>query len=215
MNEESKRKPKIVAQWKGDRLAAPPRPPDTEDRLIEGALECLRLYGLRGATSRAIASASGVNLGAITYYFGSKDELVAAALLQTVRGWLAPALDILRTDMDPASRLVAAVAELQRTFTDARDMLPVYLEALVAASRNDTLLVGVRQLFAEVRSFLAAQLREQQEAGQLPAWVDPDAFAMLFVATADGIGLHAAFEPDAVQPDALASQAVQLLLASR
>ena len=215
MNEKSKPKPKIVARWKGDRLEAPTHSPATEDRLIDGALECLRLYGLRGTTSRAIAAASGVNLGAITYYFGSKDELVAAGLLQTVRGWLAPALDILRTDMDPASRLVAAVAELQTTFTDARDMLPVYLEALVAAPRNDTLLAGVRQLFAEVRSFLAAQLREQQEAGQLPPWVDPDAFAMLFVATADGIGLHAALEPDAVQPDALASQAVQLLLASR
>jgi hypothetical protein len=58
-------------------------------------------------------------------------------------------------------------------------------------------------------------MREERDAGLLPSWVDPDAFAMLFVATADGIGLHAAIEPDAVRPDALASQAVQLLLASR
>ena len=122
---------------------------------------------------------------------------------------------ILKRDMDPAERLVAAVAELQRTFTDARDMLPVYLEALVSASRNDTLRRGVEELFTEVRSFLSAQLREQQVAGTLPGWVDPDAFAMLLVATADGIGLHAALEPEAVQPNALAEQAIQLLLASR
>jgi len=215
MNEESKSKPRITPRWEDGRLQAPEGPGPTEARLLEGTLECLRLNGLRGTTSRAIAAAAGVNLGAITYHFGSKDELVAQALVQTVRGWLAPALDVLRADMDPAERLVGAVAQLQRTFAEARDMLPVYLEALVAASRDDTLRRGVEELFREVRSFLSTQMREERDAGLLPAWVDPDAFAMLFVATADGIGLHAAIEPDAVQPDALAAQAVQLLLASR
>jgi AcrR family transcriptional regulator len=215
MNEQSKSKPRIVPRWEGGRLKAPEEGPTTESRLLAGATECLRRYGLQGTTSRAIAAAAGANLGAITYHFGSKDELVAQALLETVRGWLAPAMAILKRDMDPAERLVAAVAELQRTFTEARDMLPVYLDALVSASRNDTLKRGVEELFGEVRRFLSAQLREQRVAGTLPPWVDPDAFAMLLVATADGIGLHAALEPDAVQPDALASQAVQLLLASR
>ena len=215
MNEQSKKKPRVVARWEGGRLQAPQEEPGTEARLLAGATECLRRYGLKGTTSRAIAAAAGANLGAITYHFGSKDELVAQALLETVRGWLAPAMAILKRDMDPAERLVGAVAELQRTFTEAREMLPVYLEALVSASRNDTLKRGVEELFSEVRRFLSAQLGEQRDAGQLPGWVDPEAFAMLLVATADGIGLHAALEPDAVQPDALASQAVQLLLASR
>jgi AcrR family transcriptional regulator len=200
-------KPRIVARWE--------EPGSTEERLLEGTLQCLRRDGLRGTTSRAIAAAAGANLGAITYHFGSKDELVARALVRAVRGWLEPALQILKTDMDAAERLVAAVAQLQRTLIEARPMLPVYLEALVSAPRNDTLRHGVEALFAEVRAFLAAQLRDQRDAGELPSWIDPDAMAMLFVATADGIGLHAAIEPDAVQPDALAAQAIQLLLASR
>lgn len=208
-------KARILPRWEGGKLQPPAEEQDTKARLIAGATECLRRYGLVGTTSRAIASASGANLGAITYHFSSKDELVAAALLEAVRGWLAPALGVLRRDMDPAERLVAAVAELQRGFGEAREMLPVYLEALVSASRSDTLRTGVEQLFGEVRSFLSAQLREQRDAGTLPAWVDPDAMAMLFVATADGIGLHAAVEPNAVDANALASQAVQLLLASR
>jgi AcrR family transcriptional regulator len=215
MTEQSKSKPRILPRWQDGRLLAPEEPSDTRARLIAGATECLRRFGLRGTTSRAIAAAAGANLGAITYHFGSKDELVAQALLETVRGWLAPAMAILKRDMDPAERLVAAVAELQRTFTEARDMLPVYLEALVSASRNDTLKRGVEDLFGDVRAFLSAQLQEQQIAGTLPSWVDPDSFAMLLVATADGIGLHAAIEPDAVNPNALASQAIQLLLASR
>jgi AcrR family transcriptional regulator len=215
MNEQGKSKPRITPRWEGGRLQAPPEGPSTESKLLAGATECLRRYGLSGTTSRAIAAASGVNLGAITYHFGSKDELVARALLETVTGWLAPAMAILKEDMDAAERLVAAVAALQRTFVEAREMLPVYLEALVSASRNDTLKRGVQELFTDVRQFLSAQLEEQRVSGTLPVWVEPEAFAMLLVATADGIGLHAALEPDAVQPDALASQAVQLLLASR
>jgi AcrR family transcriptional regulator len=217
-----KGKPRIVARWEAGtgkaagRLVASAGAPDaTRARLLDGALECLRRFGLRGTTSRAIAAAAGVNLGAITYHFGSKDELVAQALLSAVRGWIEPALDILRGDGDPAERLLAAVEHLRSAFEGARDMLPVYLEALVAAPRHDTLRRGVEELLAEVRTFQSAQLREQQAAGYLPSWVDPDAMATLLVSTADGIALHAVLEPDAVDPSALAAQAVQLLLAAR
>ena len=193
----------------------PAGPADTESRLLEGTLECLRRFGLRGTTSRAIAAAAGVNLGAITYHFGSKDELVAQALLSAVRGWMEPALEVLRRDVDPAERLLAAVEHLRAAFEGAQEMLPVYLEGLVAAPRHDTLREGVEQLLAEVRRFLAAQLRDQVESGYLPRWVDPDAMATLLVSTADGIALHATLEPGAVDPVAVAAQAVQLLLASR
>jgi AcrR family transcriptional regulator len=216
-----KGKPRIVARWAGHPDAArlvseAPAPAEaTAARLLEGAIDCLRRLGLRGTTSRAIAAAAGVNLGAITYHFGSKDELVAQALLSAVRGWMEPALEVLRRDMDPAERLLAAVEHLRSAFEGARELLRVYLEALVAAPRHDTLRRGVEELLKEVRTFLAAQLREQQAADYLPAWVDPDAMATLLVSTADGIALHAALEPDAVDPGALAAQAVQLLLASR
>jgi AcrR family transcriptional regulator len=215
-------KPRIVARWEDGpgtaegRLVPAPRPSDaTEAKLLAGALDCLRRLGLRGTTSRAIAAAAGVNLGAITYHFGSKDELVARALLSAVRGWIEPALEILRRDVDPAERLLAAVEQLRSSFEGAREMLPLYLEALVAAPRNDTLRAGVEALLTEVRTLLSAQLREQRDSGYVPAWVDPDAMATLLVSTADGIALHATLEPDAVDPTAVATQAVQLLLASR
>jgi AcrR family transcriptional regulator len=214
-------KPRIVARWEGgpgtvERLVPSAGPSDaTEAKLLAGALACLHRLGLRGTTSRAIAAAAGVNLGAITYHFGSKDELVAQALLSAVRGWMEPALEILRRDMDPAERLLAAVEQLRTAFEGARDMLPVYLEALVAAPRNDTLRTGIEATLTEVRTLLSAQLREQRDSGYIPAWVEPDAMATLLVSTADGIALHATLEPDAVDPTAVATQAVQLLLASR
>ena len=188
MNDSSnKSKPRIVARWEEGRPSA------TEARLLAGTLECLRRLGLRRTTSRAIASAAGVNLGAITYHFGSKDELVAQALLQAIRSWVAPALEVLEQEMDPAARMVAAIDHLRASFEGAREMLPVYLEALVAAPRHDTLRRGVSDLMGAVRRLLAAQTAELRDAGYLPAWV----------------------EPDAIDAARVAAQAVQLLLAAR
>jgi len=213
MNEQVK--PKIVARWQdGGRLVADDSA-STEARLLAAAGDCLRRLGLRGTTSRAIAAAAGANLGAITYHFGSKDELVAQAMLASIRDWVAPALAVLRRDMDPAERMLEAVRQLQASYDRARDLLPVYLEALVAAPRHDTLRRGAEQILGEVRGFLEAQVGELQSLGYLPAWVEPGAMAALLVSTADGIALHASLEPGAVDPSAVAAQAVQLLLAAR
>lgn len=206
------RKPRIVARWEPQER--PGGEGGTEARLLEGTLRCLREYGLRGTSSRAIAAAAGVNLGAITYHFGSKDELVARALLRAIRAWIEPALAILRRDIDPSTRILGAVDALKTSFQQAPDMLPVYLEALAQAPRTESLRRGVGELFGELRSFLAAQTHDLRTTGYLPAWVDPDAMATLFMATADGIALHATLDPSAVDPEMLSAQVVQLLLAT-
>lgn len=213
MNDERKGKQRIVARWEPGKAEA--GQPTTESRLIEGTIDCLRRYGLRGTTSRAIAAAAGANLGAITYHFGSKDELVSQSLLHAIRGWVEPALAVLQRDMDPIERMLAAIEQLRATFDGAREMLPVYLEALVASPRSDTLRRGVETLMGEVRGFLTAQTAELRDAGFLPEWVEPEAMASLLMATADGIGLHAVLEPDSVDPERVAAQAVQILLAAR
>lgn len=206
------RKPRIVARWEPQER--PAGEGETEARLLEGTLRCLRDYGLCGTSSRAIAAAAGVNLGAITYHFGSKDELVARVLLRAIREWLAPVLAILRQEIDPGVRMLAAVEALKTSFQQARDMLPVYLEALAQAPRTDSLRRGVEELFGELRSLLASQTHDLRTMGYLPAWVDPDAMATLFMATADGIALHATLDPSAVDPEMLSAQVVQLLLAT-
>jgi AcrR family transcriptional regulator len=204
MNEERKR-----PEGEGGARSA-----DTRARLVEATLRVLAERGRHGTSSRAIAAASGVNLAGITYHFGSKDELVSQALLVAARGWVEPALRALRAEADPSTRMIRAVQALQEAFVRARDLLPVYLEALVHAPRSDRLREGLGELFGELRSFLAGEIGALQASGFLPAWIDPGPMAMLIVATGDGLALHSALDPDAVQPQAVGSQAIQLLLAA-
>lgn len=186
---------------------------NTRARLIGGALRSLKTNGLGGTTSRAIAAESGVNLGGITYHFGSKDELVAQALLVAIRSWIDPALEALRREAPPAVRMMEAVRALQGSFGTARDLLPVYLEALVQANRSDSLRRGISELLGELRGFLAGQIAELRDTGFLPPWVDAPAMASLLLATGDGLALHAAMDRESVDQDAVAGQAVQVLLA--
>lgn len=52
--------------------------------LLAGARQVIMERGVAKATARDIASAAGVSLAAIGYHFGSKDDLISAALTESL-----------------------------------------------------------------------------------------------------------------------------------
>src|SRR5689334_21413598 len=104
------------------------RPEATRARLLDATLEVLGTHGVAQTTSREIAAAAGVNLQAITYHFGAKDDLVAQALVHAVRTWIEPARAALSgIGDDPLSGLLGTVSALQQALDEAREHLPAYL----------------------------------------------------------------------------------------
>lgn len=55
---------------------------DTQQALIDAAGELFAELGFDGTSTRAIADRAGVNLGAIHYHFGGKEQLYVAAFQQ-------------------------------------------------------------------------------------------------------------------------------------
>lgn len=49
------------------------------EKMLRAALEVFGRFGFDGATTRMLAQQAGMNLGAIPYYFGSKEDLYAHA----------------------------------------------------------------------------------------------------------------------------------------
>src|SRR5262245_10599217 len=188
---------------------------ETRQRLLAATRACVRRRGLVGATSRQITAEAGANLGAITYHFGSKDELVAEALLDDVREWVDPALVALTDAEDPAAGMLAAVQTLLATFEEQREAAPSHLEALVQAPRFPRLHQGVLALWSDLHDQLEAQLSDLKAEGTLADWVEPGPMAALLVAVANGIVLHATLDPDGMDVAALAAQFTGLLLAAR
>ncbi len=56
----------------------------TADSLVRAARQIFARQGFAGSSVRSITAAAGVNLGAITYHFGSKQALYNAVLSQTL-----------------------------------------------------------------------------------------------------------------------------------
>src|SRR5918998_5615769 len=61
----------------------------TKERILDAAQELFGIHGLAGTSLRAVTAAAGVNLAAVNYHFGSKEELFRAV----VRRVMAPVTD--------------------------------------------------------------------------------------------------------------------------
>ena len=203
----------MTGNWSTLTVVTQDRAETTRRRLLDATVAALRTHGTAGLTSREITRAAGVNLQAITYHFGSKDELVAQALTGLVTERIAPVREALDTDGDPAERLFAALRTIGGTFAVARDDLAAYAGAVAASSSNPTLAAALRDLHAELADYLAALMAEMQADGYIQSWVRPRAMAEVLISIGDGVAMQAHYgEPDV---DGVLDQVALLLLAAR
>lgn len=191
----------------------PDRGVDTRRRLLDAAVALVRERGAAALTSREIARTAGVNLQAITYHFGSKDELVAQALAGLVSERVAPIRAALDGDGDPAERLFVALRDIEGAFTTARADLAAYAGAVALSSSNPPLAAALNELHEELVGYLAALMTEMQTNGYIQSWVRPRAMAELLVSIGNGVAMRSLYgEPDV---EGVLEQVALLLLAAR
>ena len=191
---------------------------DTRTALLSATRETIAEDGLGAVTAREVAGRAQANLASIGYHFGSKDAMVAEALVDEVTDLLAPVLALLESNDAPAEKASAAITTLNDLFASAAARIPAYLAALSQAPHDPEVRTRLASLFAEVRGRLAANIELQADSGQLPDWIDPIAMAALIVAVVQGVVISAALEPAATEgiaPPAVAAQFLSLLLAAR
>jgi AcrR family transcriptional regulator len=69
---------------------------DTTERLLDTAERLFAEHGFDGVGMRALADEAGVNLGATTYHYGSKEKLYVEAFMRRFRPTNAERLQLLR-----------------------------------------------------------------------------------------------------------------------
>ena len=189
-------------------------PADTRQRLLDAAWAVIRASGLRAATSRAITSAAGVNLAAITYHFGSKDELVARTIVARIEGWLSPALDHLSQEaIEPTERAMRAIVSLNDSLTALGPDRDALLDALAAAKQHPLVAQSLSDLFRRLRQQLIEHLSDPTIG--LPSWVEPNAFGGLLIAAGMGIAMITAIDPASPTAAAMSTQFAATLFAAR
>lgn len=159
------------------------------EALLGAAVAVVAERGVGGATHRAIAAAAGVPLSTTSYFFGSLDELIVAALKAF------------------ATESIAELEETAAAFSGSTlspaEAVQLLVDALVAEPRASTIsqfeiyLEAARrsELQAEVRKILASFEQLAFSALVAVGAQRPKAGARAFVAVADGFALQRLASP--------------------
>jgi len=123
------------------------------DDLLAGARRCLIEKGFARTTVRDIAAAAGgVSMAAIGYHFGSREELLNAALVDAMSELsdeITAGLAEVGADAGPAERYRALWRRMIDSFRQHRTLWLANLEALVQAEHSprlrDQLVAGQRE----------------------------------------------------------------------
>lgn len=135
---------------------------DADAGVYRAALKVLGATGTRRATVEAIAAECGMSRMTLFRRFGSKDEILAAALAWSLNRLFAQTMDVVAATPDVAERIQEVFVLCCRF---GRSLLPTSSPderaALFADERLDPVGHGIR--------FITAIMAQEQEAGNVPA----------------------------------------------
>ncbi|GAB1516785.1 TetR/AcrR family transcriptional regulator [Actinophytocola sp. KF-1] len=125
--------------------------------LLTGAIQCLYEKGYARTTARDIAAAAGVSLAAIGYHYGTKDDLLNAALYQALADWGDDLGKALATtgQADPAARFEAMWTQVIRSFAENHRLWAVQFELLGFLDRKPALKAAFAQANEQAQAALA------------------------------------------------------------
>ncbi|WP_433730800.1 TetR/AcrR family transcriptional regulator [Nocardia sp. CA-129566] len=129
----------------------------TREDLLAAAKQCLAERGYARTTVRDIVAASGSNLAAINYHFGTRDKLLNQAMMESSAAAVQQILESLpdRAAADPAARLLDFLERLITSFTENSALWSANVESLAQALHSPELRAEFGSAQASARAGLA------------------------------------------------------------
>jgi AcrR family transcriptional regulator len=166
--------------------------------LLSGARRVILERGVAKATARDIASAAGVSLAAIGYHFGSKEELITAALMESLGDGLGDGMEAIVHETAQLP-LLNGFAELwnrmPEVFAANREPLSASLENSVRVLRDPEagrhLAEAAGEGYRGIAELLRAARPELSDA-------QVEAVAKLDFVLAQGLGILWLLAPDSI-----------------
>ncbi|WP_232374944.1 TetR/AcrR family transcriptional regulator [Mycolicibacterium mengxianglii] len=122
----------------GVRRSQEARSAETRTRLLDATIECLLRYGYAGTTTPRVAELAGVTRGAQAHHFGSKDELMLAALQHLTAKRISTEVARFSMDFAASDDPIDAILQLLWDIHSAPIFIPI-VELWVAGRTNSDL----------------------------------------------------------------------------
>lgn len=156
-------------------------------RLLAAALELLPERGWPAVSTRVLAERAGVTPSVVHYHFSSVQALLVEAVLGAMRAMTDEFTPVLEQASTPAEAVDAMVGSVEQ-YTGADPMSLLFIEAYLAATRDEHLRQGIAEVLDGLRVRLATWLGEHGVA-------EPEGTAAVLAAAVDGLLLHRALSP--------------------
>ncbi|MFD5863405.1 TetR/AcrR family transcriptional regulator [Agromyces sp. NPDC127015] len=168
------------------------------EEILTTALEVIARNGYRGASVRELADAVGLSQAGLLHYFSSKEELFQEILRK-------------RDEVDSQAlegereRPIDGFFAVIRHNAEVPGLVRLYAQLSTEAGDPDH---PAREFFIErYRQFrlrFSDLIRDEQAAGNVPADVDPEQTANLFLAAADGLQTQWMLDPSIDMAESIA-----------
>ena len=167
------------------RVRRPGRPvesdADQRERLLDAALHCFAAEGIKTASLKSIARQAGVTPALVHYYFGSKDQLVAAVVEERLMAVAAELQGVLATSEGKADVLIRGFVAGLHAIVARHPWLPtIWVREILTegGALRELLLPRVAPMIPQV---LAARFAHAQAAGELNDDLDPRLLAVSLI----------------------------------
>lgn len=180
---------------------------ETKTALLEAAKRLVAERGYAGASVRELAAVSGTNLAAVNYHFGSRENLLNEAILESFLEWVDSIGQVSAqlTNTDPnAGPLEHMAAQARPILADFPERLPLFvmaLEGLLQAQRSPELLGRLAAHYAEQRRRSSEFIMAATSGEPLPRDEPPprmvEVAASFMLAVVDGLFLQSLLDPEA------------------
>jgi AcrR family transcriptional regulator len=162
-------------------------PEARREAIVAAALRVARRKGLGATTVRDLAAEMGTSSGLIHHYFGSMDEVLAAAFERAAEADLARTAAEVKAASSPTSALRAFLATYAPA--DADWAFQLWLDAWAEASRRPAVRSTSRRLNLAWQRLLRQTIEAGVSGGELRC-VDPAGSAWRILSLLDGLALQ-------------------------
>jgi AcrR family transcriptional regulator len=186
------------------------------EQLLAAARTLLEERGYAHITARDLVAESGTNLASIGYHFGSKAELLHAAIEAAFDDWAGQLADFAMSDPDatPLQRAGATWVASLESLPDRARLLQSYVEALAQAMRVPRLREQVAAHYRRARAMVAELVARSLGDGTAPDDKRCRAVAALVIAACDGLAMQWMLDPDNTPTAAKLLTGLQAVLAA-
>ena len=185
------------------------RSEETRARILEAAVKQFSVNGYNKASVDSICAAAGTSKGAFYHHFQTKQDVFLALL----DGWLQTFDNAIAASKDrPAPETFQMMTDyFPYIFQSASDNLPMFLEFLQQASRDEKVWNASIAPYRRYHKHFASLIKKGIAEGSFVD-VNPDLAARLIVSTAMGLLLQSLLDPEGAKWEKVARETVQLLM---